>query len=95
MRREATPCSRQKEKTQKLRKEGGLTPDDLIKVFASVATEHEDTKLGAVLAAHSGKIAADVKSEVTVGAPTGTVIITKVLDIGKSGAQVSLTHVKA
>jgi hypothetical protein len=79
---------------QKLRKEARLTPDDEINVFALVVKDDDDTQLGAVLEAHREKIADDLKSEVTLGAPTGTAIITKVVDIGKSGAQVSLTLVK-
>ena len=81
--------------TQKLRKEGKLTPQDSIKVFYSVVKDDSKKSMGAIFAKFNSNMEKILKSTVAVGAASGDVIIKSTQEIGKEGAEVSITLVKA
>jgi len=81
--------------TQKLRKEANLTPQDNIAVFLGVKKDDGKKSMASVCATLTGKMEELLKAKVTVGAPTGNVLISKAVEIGKEGGEVEITVVKA
>ena len=80
---------------QKCRKEAHLTPKDVVTVFLSVANEAPNTKLGVVLEKFQQTISENLKSKVVLSAGPADALITKVCDIGKEGASVSVSIKRA
>ena len=81
---------------QKSRKTAKLTPKDKIQIFLTVDTDDEGTKLAEVLTQYAGKIGDDLKSSVSIEAYAGDdALLTETKVIGKKGAKITITLIKA